>query len=110
LELPAGNSLGAKNDLGFGAVGPLRNITNNPYEQSWSFGIERQLPYNIVLNTMYVGKKRHSSVFFWRQLHQPLGPEADSYTAAQINQLTTQVTNPLQGLVNDPTVPFIIQR
>ena len=102
LELPAGNSLGAKNDLGFGAVGPLRNITNNPYEQSWSFGIERQLPYNIVLNTMYVGKKGTHLFFSGDNYINHLGPEADSYTAAQINQLTTQVTNPLQGLVNDP--------
>lgn len=102
LELPAGNSRGPLNDVGFGAVGPLRNVTNNPYEQSWSFGIERQLPYNILLNTMYVGKKGTHLYFSGDNYINHLGPEADSYTAAQINQLTTQVQNPLQGLVSDP--------
>ncbi len=43
LIQPPGNSLGLMNDYGYAANGPLRNVTNTPYEQSWSFGIEFQL-------------------------------------------------------------------
>ena len=31
------------------------NLT--PYEQSWSLGVERELPGNVVLNAEYIGKK-----------------------------------------------------
>jgi hypothetical protein len=102
LEQPPGSSLGLMNDVGFGATGPLRYITNNPYEQSWSFGIERQLPYNIVLNTMYVGKKGTHLFFGGDNYINHLGPEADSYTTADINQLTTLVNNPFYGTITDP--------
>ena len=31
------------------------NLT--PYEQSWSLGVERELPGNVVINAEYIGKK-----------------------------------------------------
>ncbi len=102
LIQPPGSSLGLMNDVGYGGVGPLRNITNNPYEQSWSFGIERQLPYNILYNMMYVGKKGTHLFFSGDNYINHLGPEADSYTASQINGLTTLVNNPFYGTVTDP--------
>jgi hypothetical protein len=102
LEQPPDNKLGLMNDVGFGATGPLRYITNNPYEQSWSFGIERQLPYSIVLNTMYVGKKGTHLFFSGDNSIDHLGPQADSYTTADINQLTTLVNNPFYGTITDP--------
>jgi len=59
LNQPAGSSLGLLNDVGFGANGPLRIAAANrtPQEQSWTFGIERQLPSNIVVSADYLGKK-----------------------------------------------------
>src|SRR5580704_3614702 len=55
---PPGNSLGALNDVGFSAVGPVKNISKNtPYEQAWSFGFQKQLPWKIVAEANYVGKK-----------------------------------------------------
>src|SRR5579872_5294823 len=59
LLQPAGSSLGLMNDVGFGANGPLRTLAQNrtPQEQSWSLGVERQLPYNVVINAEYIGKK-----------------------------------------------------
>ena len=71
LIQPPGNSLGLLNDYGYAANGPLRNVTNTPYEQSWSFGIEMQLPFKVLTNMMYVGKKGHPSLLLRRQLHQP---------------------------------------
>jgi hypothetical protein len=41
---PPGNSLGALNDVGFSAVGPVKSTSKNtPYEQAWSFGFQKQL-------------------------------------------------------------------
>ena len=59
LIQPAGSSLGLMNDVGFGANGPLRTLAQNrtPQEQSWSLGFERQLPWNVVINAEYIGKK-----------------------------------------------------
>jgi hypothetical protein len=55
---PPGNSLGAFNDIGFAAVGPIkRRSLNTPYEQAWSFGFQKKLPGKILLDTSYVGKK-----------------------------------------------------
>jgi hypothetical protein len=56
---PEGSSLGLLNDVGYGAIGPVRNSFNmtTPYEQSWSFGFERQLSWNVLLDMEYIGKK-----------------------------------------------------
>ncbi len=59
LTQPAGNSLGLLNDVGYGANGPLLTPGANqtPYEQSWSLGLERELPGNVLINAEYIGKK-----------------------------------------------------
>jgi hypothetical protein len=101
LIQPPGSSLGLMNDVGFGSEGPLRNITNNPYEQSWSFGIERQMPYNILFNMMYVGKKGTHLFFSGDNYLNHLGSEANSYTTDQINNLNTLVDNPFYGTITD---------
>jgi len=55
---PPGSSLGLMNDVGYGALGPIRSVSDKvPYEQSWSFGVQRQLPSNIVFDLNYIGKK-----------------------------------------------------
>jgi len=55
---PPGSSLGAFNDIGFDAVGPVRKISQNiPYEQAWSFGFQKELPGKILFDASYVGKK-----------------------------------------------------
>jgi hypothetical protein len=59
LIQPPGSSLGQLNDVGYGAIGPLRThaAALTPYEQSWTLGIERQLPGNVVVAANYIGKK-----------------------------------------------------
>ena len=55
---PPGNALGAFNNIGFSANGPIKSINSKiPYEQSWSLGIQRELPQKILLDMNYVGKK-----------------------------------------------------
>jgi hypothetical protein len=101
LIQPAGSSLGLMNDYGYAANGPLRNVTNTPYEQSWSFGIEMQLPFKILTNMMYVGKKGTHLYYSGDNYINHLGPEVESYSADQINNLTTMVNNPFYGINTD---------
>jgi Carboxypeptidase regulatory-like domain/TonB dependent receptor len=107
LIQPAGNSLGLMNDVGFGANGPLRTAAANrtPYEQSWSFGIEREMPSNIVLNAEYIGKKGTHLAFSGANQLNILGPQVES-PSTNINNLLTFVDNPfssqLGGPISDP--------
>ena len=68
------------NDVGFNANGPLRTSAGNrtPYEQSWSFGIERQLPSNILINAEYIGKKGTHLPFSGANQLNILGPWIES--------------------------------
>jgi hypothetical protein len=101
LQAP-GSSLGLLNDYGYAANGPLRNVTNTPYEQSWSFGIEMQLPWNVVTNMMYVGKKGTHLYYSGDNYINHLGPSVESLDLNGINALTTMVNNPFYGINTDP--------
>src|SRR6266849_4915477 len=107
LIQPAGNSLGLMNDVGFNANGPLRTAAANrtPNEQSWSFGVERELPGNVVLNAEYIGKKGTHLPFSGANQLNILGPQIES-PSADINGLLTYVDNPfsseLGGPISDP--------
>ena len=117
LIQPAGNSLGLMNDVGFDANGPFRTAGANqtPYEQSWSLGIERELPKNILINAEYVGKKGTHLPFSGSTQRNYLGPwieslpltEADPNntpvcTTQTIACLNNLVDNPFAGIITDP--------
>ena len=116
LNQPAGNSLGLLNDVGYGANGPLRTAGANqtPYEQSWSFGIERELPGNVVLNTEYIGKKGTHLPFSGSNHIDHPGPLGGGYTrygprpkraslpVMSIACLNTYMDNPLATVITDP--------
>ncbi len=108
LNQPAGSSLGLLNDIGYGANGPLRTPGANqtPYEQSWSFGIERELPSNIVVIAQYIGKKGTHLPFSGNNQLDFLGPQIESASPTQINNLLTYVDNPFSsqngGPISDP--------
>ena len=102
LLLPPGATRGLSSDLGYSAAGPLRNVTNTPYEQSWSFGFERQIPAKILVSTIYAGKKGTHLYFSGANWINHLGPEAENYTTAQKDALSNYVDNPFQGKVTDP--------
>jgi outer membrane receptor protein involved in Fe transport len=111
----SGNTLGLMNDVGFGANGPLRTAAANrtPYEQSWSFGIERELPSNILINAEYIGKKgthlpfsgstQRNFLGSWIE-NLPIGdPTAsNSCQALTIACLNSFVDNPFAGIITDP--------
>lgn len=75
---PPGNVYGASNDLGFAAVGPIPSISRNiPYEQTWSLGVQKELPGKILLDTSYVGKKGTHLYFGGFREMDFLGPAFD---------------------------------
>jgi len=97
-----GSSLGLLTDIQGGqAVDYLRTMNQTPYEQSWSFGIQRELPGSMVLETDYIGKKGtheyfgHSGDFNLNHL----GPEEEQHIgdAAWNVAMATQVPNPFYG-------------
>ncbi len=119
LNQPAGNTLGLLNDVGYGANGPLRIAVANltPYEQSWSFGVERQMPWNVVLDAEYIGKKGTHLPFSGANNIDIFGPGIETLPISgpnpnnqcqtlTINCLNTYVTNPLAsvngGPISDP--------
>ena len=102
LIQPPGSSLGVMNDVGYQATGPLRSMTNTPYEQSWSFGFEKELPSNVILSLIYVGKKGTHLYFAGANWINHLGPWVEGYTPDQINDLTNYVDNPFYGVITDP--------
>jgi outer membrane receptor protein involved in Fe transport len=112
---PAGNSLGLLNDVGFEANGPLRTPGANqtPYEQSWSFGIERELPSHILVNAEYIGKKGTHLPFDVSVLRNHLGPWVEGLPVSapanqpvcqvlSINCLNSLVDNPFAGSITNP--------
>jgi len=118
LTQPAGNTLGLLNDVGYGANGPLLTPGANqtPYEQSWSFGIERELPGNMLINAEYIGKKgTHLPFSGTSYVYDHLGSwienlpvtEADPDTTPVCTTLTiaclnNSVHNPFFGVITDP--------
>jgi Carboxypeptidase regulatory-like domain len=102
LILPPGNSLGLLNDVGFDASGPIRSEKVTPSEESWTLGIERQLPRNILLDVEYIGKKGTNLYWGGNNRIDILPIEVENYSLDQIAAIQTYVNNPFQGYITDP--------
>jgi len=102
--LPQGASLGALSFVGEGISGPMRKGLNaTPYEQSWSLGLQRELPGGIVVDANYVGKKGTKLYFGGSGDMNFLGPEIEQYTIEQLADLGSYVANPFLGIVPPQT-------
>ena len=119
LNQPAGSALGLLNDVGYGANGPLRTPGANrtPYEQSWSLGVERQMPWNVIFDVEYLGKKGSHLPFSGSNSLDILGPWVEGLPLSSpdpnnacatrnISCLNSLVTNPFAqvngGPISDP--------
>jgi len=107
LIQPPGSSLGLLNDVGYGAIGPIRNsfYARTPYEQSWSFGFERQLPSNIVVSAQYIGKKGTRLYYNGLNNLNILGPWVESLNSTQMGNLVSLLPasqNPFATLLTGP--------
>ena len=98
-DLPPGSSLGLLTNLGSGFRVPIRSVLATPYEQTWSFGIQRELPGSIVIDANYVGKKGTKLYFGGAGNLNYLGPEIETYSPDQISALNEYVPNPFFGIV-----------
>ncbi len=104
LIQPPGSSLGLLNDVGYGAIGPLRTAAaaRTPYEQSWSFGIERQLASSMLVSAQYIGKKGTHLYFAGNNNLDVLGPQIENLTPTQIGNLGNYVPNPFASVLTGP--------
>jgi hypothetical protein len=106
VKLPPGRSLGLLTDIGLQALGPDRTKNATPYEQSWSLGFQRAVPWGVLIDATYVGKKGTHLYFGGAGHLNHLGPQEEHYSRDQINALNTFVTNPFFGIITDPTSPL----
>ncbi len=104
LQLPTGNSLGLLNDVGYGAIGPIRDsfYARTPSEQSWSLGLQRQLANNLLLTVDYVGKKGTHLYYQGLNTLDVLPIQVENYTPAQMNALVSYVPNPFASILTGP--------
>lgn len=106
---PVGSSLGLLTDVGFSIAGPIPSRNARPYEQEWTFGFQHLLPWNVVLDTTYVGKKG-THLYFGNAGNVDYLTEAQA--AAFVASLSTPnsennfVTNPFFGIITDPSSPL----
>ncbi|MDX2030886.1 MAG: carboxypeptidase regulatory-like domain-containing protein [Blastocatellia bacterium] len=98
--VPAGASLGLSALLGQG-VSFLPRDVNNTQAQRWSFGGQRELPGNWLLELQYVGNRGYDGV-----VSVPLNAIPRQYLSTSpvrdqtvINFLTTNVANPFRNLI-----------
>lgn len=83
-----------------------------PYAQQWSFGVQRELPREVVVNLAYVGSKgTHLTVE--RQLNQlvPLPANENPFGPNEPLTLTDCTVSPINGggHPGDGTIPFLLQ-
>ena len=101
-QQPPGNSQGLLNDVGYMAWGPVKSLSQTPQEQTWSLGFQRELPWGILAEGDYVGKKGTHLYLGGAGNLDILGPQIEKYSASQVAALLTYVPNPFYGIVKDP--------
>lgn len=104
LQLPTGSSLGLLNDVGYGAIGPIRDsfYARTPSEQSWSLGAQRQLANNLILTVDYIGKKGTHLYYQGLNTLDILPIQVEKYTPTQMNALVSYVPNPFASILTGP--------
>ena len=104
LIQPPGSSLGLMNDVGYGAIGPLRthDAAKTPYEQTWTLGFEQQLPWNLVASASYIGKKGTHLYFSGTNQLNVLPASVENMSPTEIGDLFNYVDNPFAGSITDP--------
>lgn len=95
-----GNSQGVYTDLGYN-IGGVPVYSNSfdkiPQEQSWSFGIERQLPWNVLIDGEYVGRVGH---------HLYLGGDTNSLNHITPEGAAVYTSGPTGASAMNATVPI----
>jgi len=54
---PSRDQLNSSYNIGSDLTGPIRSWGTPPYEQTWNFGLEHELPWSSVIEADYIGKR-----------------------------------------------------
>jgi hypothetical protein len=98
---PVGSSLGLMTNAGLGVAFPYVGAAKNPRNHRWSLGVQRELPWQFLIEATYVGA-HGENLPVTRQLdavpqqYFSTSPVRDDATN---NRLTQQVPNPFVGLL-----------
>jgi hypothetical protein len=98
---PVGSGLGLMTNVGLGVSFPYVGEVRNPRNHRWSLGLQRELPWQMLIEATYVGA-HGENLPVTRQLdavprqYLSTSPVRDDVTN---NLLSTQVPNPFIGLV-----------
>jgi hypothetical protein len=98
MLLPMGSSQGDRTFLGLGAGTIVPEWNRNPEYYSWNFSIQRELPFQSVLEVNYTGS-RGAHLFVPFTSLSPLDPV---YWSMGRDALQAQVPNPFYGVITDP--------
>ena len=113
IQTAVGNKDGPSTLLGQALSNiPVRSLNQVPQEQSWSFGIQHQLPWSVLIDAEYIGRKgTHLYAMGYSDQFDALpGNVAAAFRAAPSYYLA-QVPNPFQEVLPDspglsgPTIP-----
>jgi hypothetical protein len=93
---PVGSSQGLLTNIGGTAEGPVRSLNSVPYEQSWSFEVQRSLPWGLLTDASYVGKKGTRLLYGISGLYNydHLSDSIVGSTADQVAAMVALVPNP----------------
>ena len=96
IPAPYGNAAGLAIGLGQNVAGPL-HTQDIPYQANWSFDVQRQLPFNVVITAAYVG---NVGVHLMSPIQLNQIPDSD---LALGSKLISVVPNPFYGVITDPS-------
>jgi hypothetical protein len=113
IQPAVGNKDGSSTLLGQALNGiPVRSLNQIPQEQSWSFGIQHQLPWSILVDGEYIGRKgTHLYAMGYADQLDALPPNVAAEFRANPSYYLAQVPNPFQGFLpnsadlSGPTIP-----
>lgn len=113
IQTAVGNKDGPLTLLGQALTNvPIRNLNQTPQEQSWSFGIQQQLPWSVLLDAEYIGRKgTHLYAMGYADQIDALPPNVAAAFRADPSYYLAQVPNPFAGVISGsadlsgPTIP-----
>lgn len=113
IQTAVGNRDGSSTLLGQALTNiPIRSLNQAPQEQSWSFGIQHQLPWSLLLDAEYVGRKgTHLYAMGYADQTDALPPNIAAAFRADPAYYLAQVPNPFEGVISGsadlsgPTIP-----
>ena len=113
IQAAMGSSQGASTMLGQALAGiPVRSLNQAPQEQAWSLDIQRQLPWSMVIDAAYVGRKgTHLYAMGYANQFDALPPNVAEAFRATPSYYLEQIANPFFGVIqgspdlSGPTIP-----